>query len=598
MGILIKKTTEISSSEKSLQEEPNAINERPRICCIDIDGSSINILEKKGFNIYAGTLGKKINVPNSTRKENHQLLLNFDFPSNLHEFDIIIMDLESDAKIPYSPEEHIRKNHTGKSAVALLCSYPETVFDPRPLGSLILNDRLNQIGKRPHIIIAFTVDCYDIEYETIRISEGYPERQGVEKYNIYSFAGHAPLSTPKEGKEMTVTVGREDLKKLLELHLSKTSYNQTFYHPTIWDSNKQIPNPDVVPLIINSSGDIVSLCEFRDNSIIFYFPQIEDKGDFLNSFLTRIAPDLMPDLFPFSTTFSWTESQDYWLPKHKELLDQHNKIQIEYDDKLKSKELEIINNKEQYSFLHEILTESGDKLVDALIKYLKWLGYSKINKIDEEKLESKILEEDIQVELPNGILIIECKGIGGTSTDSDCSQISKIKHRRCKERGKFDVFALYIVNHQRYLPPLNRQNPPFTDNQKQDAVYDERGLLSTWQLFKAYNEIENGILVKDDVKKDLLTFGYIELLPKNLLLIDEPQEIFKDGEVCIVNVSNIELKISEEILVEKNGIFKKNIIEGIQLNEKPVSSANNGELGLKLKYKIKKKSRLWKKSSS
>ncbi|MEN9303097.1 MAG: hypothetical protein RL264_1526 [Bacteroidota bacterium] len=145
---------------------------------------------------------------------------------------------------------------------------------------------------------------------------------------------------------------------------------------------------------------------------------------------------------------------------------------------------------------------------------------------------------------------------------------------------------------------MNRQNPPFTDNQKQDAVYDERGLLSTWQLFKAYNEIENGILVKDDVKKDLLTFGYIELLPKNLLLIDEPQEIFKDGEVCIVNVSNIELKISEEILVEKNGIFKKNIIEGIQLNEKPVSSANNGELGLKLKYKIKKKSRLWKKSSS
>jgi hypothetical protein len=598
MGIFSKKITDISSSEKSLQEEPNAINERPRICCIDIDDSSINILGKNGFNIYAGTLGKKINVPNTTRKENHQLLLNFDFPSNLHEFDIIIMDLESDAKIPYNPEEHIRKTHTGKSAVALLSSYPETVFDPRPLGSLILNDRLNQIGKRPHIIIAFTVDSYDIEYETIRISEGYPERQGVEKYSIYSFAGHAPLSNPKEGKEMTVTVDREDLKKLLESHLSKTIYNQTFYHPTIWDSNKQIPNPDVVPLIKNSSGDIVSLCEFRDNSIIFYFPQIEDKGDFLNSFLTRIAPDLMPDLFPFATTFSWTEAQDYWLPNHKELLDQQNKIQIEYDEKLKSKELEIINNKEQYSFLHEILTESGDKLVEALIKYFKWLGYSKINKIDEEKSESKILEEDIQVELPNGILIIECKGIGGTSTDSDCSQISKIKHRRCKERGKFDVFALYIVNHQRYLPPLNRQNPPFTNNQKQDAVNDERGLLSTWQLFKAYNEIENGILVKDDVKKDLLTFGYIKLLPKNLLLIDEPQEIFKDGEVCIVNVSNIELKISEEILVEKNGIFEKNIIEGIQLNEKPVSSANNGELGLKLKYKIKKKSRLWKKASS
>lgn len=598
MGIFSKKEIEIKSAEIASHEKQFVINERPRICCIDIDDSSVKLLETNGFNIYSGTLGKKVNVPNSTKKENHQLLLNFDFPSNLHEFDIIILDLESDTKIPYNVEDHVLKDHTGKSAVAILSSYPETVFDPRPLSSLILNTRLSLIGKKPHIIIAFTVDSYDIEYETIRITERYPERQGVKKYNIYSFAGHAPLSTPKHGKEMTVSVGREDLKKLLESHLKKTTYNQTFYHPTILDANKQIPNPDIFPLIKNSSGDIVSLCVNKENAIIFYFPQIENKGDFLNSFLTRIAPDLMPELFPFSTTFSWKESQDYWLPKHKDLQEQLTKIQIEYDKKIKTKELEIISNKEKHSFLHEILTETGDKLVDALIQYFMWLGFTKINKIDDEKAESKILEEDLQIELSNGLLIIECKGIGGTSTDADCSQISKIKHRRCKERGKFDVFALYIVNHQRYLPPLNRQNPPFTDNQKQDAIYDERALLSTWQLFKAYIEIESGILQKEDVQCDLLKVGYIEFLPKNLVLIDEPQEIFKDGEVCVVNVTNMELNISDEILVEKDGVFQKNIIEGIQLNDKQVSSANNGELGLKLKSKIKKKSKLWKKASS
>lgn len=598
MGLFNKKITVISSPEKLAHEEQFAINERPRICCIDIDNNSIDLLEQNGFNIYSGSLGKKINVPNTTRKENHHLLLNYNFPSNLHEFDIIILDLESNNTIPYNLDDHIRKSHTGKSALAILSSYPETVFDPRPLSSLILNSLLNQIGSRPHIIIAFTVGSYSIEYETIRITEGYPERQGIEKHNIYSFDGDVPLSTPKQGKEMTVSVDREDLRKLLESHLSKTIYNQTFYHTTIWAASKQIPNPDIVPLIKNSSGDIVSLCKFRKNSTVFYFPQIEDKGGFLNSFLTRIAPDIMPELFPFSTTFSWKESQDYWLPKHKNLLEQQKSIQIEYDDKLKIMELNIINNKEQYSFLHEILTESGDKLVDALIKYFNWLGFTKIDKIDEEKTESKILEEDIKIELTNGILIIECKGIGGTSTDADCSQISKIKHRRCKERGKFDVFALYIVNHQRYLPPLNRQNPPFTDIQKQDAINDERGLLSTWQLFKAYKEIESGILLKDDVKSNLLNFGYIELLPRNLVLIDEPQEIFKDGEVCIVNVSNVELRISEEILVEKDGIFEKNIIEGIQLNDNAVSSADNGELGLKLKYRIKRKSKLWKKATT
>jgi hypothetical protein len=598
MGIFSKKETEIKSSNTESSVDSNVINERPRICCIDIEESFIKILENEGLNIYSGTLGKKVIVPNSTRKENHQLLLNHDFPSNLHEFDIIILNLESEIKIDYKVDEHIRKNHTGKSAVAILSSYPETVFDPRPLSSLILNNKLNHIGKRPHIIIAFTVDSYEVEYETIRITEGYPERQGVEKYNIYSFAGLTPISTAKEGKEMNVCDIKEDLRKLLESHLPKTTYNQTFYHPTKWDTNKQIPDPDFVPLIKNSSGDIVSICEFKENAIVFYFPQIANKGDFLNSFLTRIAPDLMPELFPFSTTFSWKESEDYWLPNHHELLNDKLQIQKEYDEKILVKQSQIIGNKEKYSFLHEILTETGDKLVDALIQYFKWLGFKKVDKIDDEKSESKILEEDIQIELPNGLLIIECKGIGGTSTDSDCSQISKIKHRRCKERGKFDVFALYIVNHQRYLPPLNRQNPPFTENQKQDAVNDERGLLSTWQLFNVYSEIESGILRKEDIQTDILNYGYIEFKPKNLIYVDEPQEILKDGEVCIVNVTNTELKISDEILIEKNGKFQKNFIEGIQLNGKPVSTASNGELGLKLKNKIKKKSKIWKKASS
>ena len=74
-------------------------------------------MEQNGFNIYSGSLGKKINVPNTTRKENHHLLLNYNFPSNLHEFDIIILDLESNNTIPYNLDDHIRKSHTGKSGL-------------------------------------------------------------------------------------------------------------------------------------------------------------------------------------------------------------------------------------------------------------------------------------------------------------------------------------------------------------------------------------------------------------------------------------------------------------------------------------------------
>lgn len=600
MGLFKNKTTEEPEdiTDKAVKTESNDINERPRICCIDLSPDVIDQLKQSKFNIYTGTLGNKIKVPNSSKGQSHQLLLDFDFPPNLHEYDIIILDLDNFKTVNYNAENHQRKSHTGKSAISLLSSYPETIFDPRPINSTILNKRLQQIGSRKHIIITFTTVTYNVEYESIKISEGYVDRLGTENHNIYDFSGYIPLSEPKFGKEISICNIREDLRIILEKNLSGTSYNQTFHHPTKWEGNQKIPDPNYTPLLKNSSDDIVSFCKFRDNSFLLCIPQLKDKASFLDDFLTKVAPDIMPEIFPFSTKFSWKRKAEYWLPNHENLIEDKANIKEEYEKKLQLKEKEISRNNLKYSFLHDILTETGDQLVDSLVKYFKWLGFKDVTKADEENTSSNVLEEDIQIKLEEGLLIIECKGIGGTSTDSDCSQISKIKHRRCKERNSFDVYALYLVNHQRYLPPLSRQNPPFTENQKHDAINDERGLLSTWQLFNLYYEIENGIIAKDKARKELLNYGYIEFKPPNLAFIDEPQELFKNGKICIVNISDVELQIGEEILVEKNGNFSKAIIEGIQVDGKIIANASKGEIGLQLSNPIKKNSTLWKKVGS
>jgi hypothetical protein len=595
MGLHSKKKSEKPNDESGTKDnvEKSMVNERPRICCIDIDEKVIEQLRKSKLNIYSGTFGSKINVPNSTRRENHRLTLVYDFPPNLHEYDIIIIDLNHFNTIDYNSEDHVQNKITGRRAYSLLSSFPETVFDPRPLCSSILNEKMGGITNRDHIIIAFTASSYSIDYQTIEITEDYVERQQIVSYNIYDFLGHTPLSESMYGEQMTVCNIRGDLKNLLEKNLDKTFYNQTFHHPTIWDNGKNTPDQNFVPLIRNLNDDIVSICEFRTSSTVFFFPQIEAKGDFLDSFLNRIAPDISPELFPFSTTYRWKDHQEYWLPNQEKLLEEKKAIKKDYEAKRKSKDVELSKNSVKFSFLHEILTETGDKLVDALIVYLKWLGFEKVTKVDEANPDSTFLEEDIRIETDKGLLIIECKGIGGTSTDSDCSQISKIKLRRCKDRGNFDVFALYIVNHQRYLPPLSRKNPPFSQNQKQDAVNDERGLLSTWQLFNLYYEIESGILDKESARNDLFNYGFIEFRPPNLKLIDEPQEFFGSGKVCIVNTTDVELNLGDELLIERNGKFIKTIIEGIQIDGKPVASANSGELGLQLSNPIKKKSKLW-----
>lgn len=102
--------------------------------------------------------------------------------------------------------------------------------------------------------------------------------------------------------------------------------------------------------------------------------------------------------------------------------------------------------------------------------------------------------------LSNGVEAKVGKGIGGTSTDAECSQVAKHRRRREKEHRDKEILPIYIVNHQRYIRPSLRQNPPFSDNQIDYAKNDERGLLTTWQLYNQYKLIENGIFTKKETR--------------------------------------------------------------------------------------------------
>ncbi|WP_196893886.1 hypothetical protein [Aureivirga marina] len=586
-----KKTEAINLKEKTKIKKI----ERPRICCIDTDKKIISNLENKGYNISIGSLGSKIKVPNSSRRINHLLLLNHDFPANLHELDIFIIDLDNFDTIDYYQEDHIREMHTGKSSSSLLSSFPETLFDPRPIAASVLKNEFYKISNRKHLVIAFSSPEYYVDYEPIEITEGRSQRQNIRSHNIYSFRNYIPYKEKKYGKEISICKSIDELQNLLEKYKTNLFYNQTFEHPESRNDGKYEKNKNFIPLIKNINGDIVSYLEVNKFNNLIILPQIEDKTNFLTEFLSKIAPSIFPDLFPYSTTFNWKKQEEYWLPNFSKLIKNKKAIEKEFQDKLEKNELDIISNNQKFSFLHDLVTETGDELVKSVIKLLNWLEFKNVVDFDSTN-SSKVLEEDIQVNIPEGLLIIECKGIGGTSKDTDCNQISKIKHRRCKQRNAFDVFALYLVNHQRYLPPMMRQNPPFTEHQIQDAINDERGLLTTWQLFQLYELVQSEIISKEEARKAFKNYGLIEFKPQKLTYIDEPLELFNNGNICIINIKDCFLKIDEEIIVEKNGKYVKTKILDIQLDGKSVKSAKEGEIGLKLSNPIKQKSKLWKNS--
>ncbi|MDJ1473760.1 hypothetical protein [Xanthocytophaga flava] len=588
---------ENSKSHKvsKIESEIVTLIERPRICCFDLEAEAVAKLKKSGANIYDGTLGAKITIPNRSKREYHEISLNLSgFPLNLHEYDIIILDLNNFSTIDYEAKDHLSESQTGKSLYKLVSRYPETIFDPRPIVSDLLKQEFSKITNRPSLIIVFSARSYSVDYETIKVTESYSESLDIETYDIYSFYDNIPLADANYGKDVSICEMPDDFYSLLEKYKRNITYDQTFYHPKTLEGSKYIKDQNFFPLIRNINDEIVSYIQFHEKGNLILFPQIKDKSSFLLEFLSKIAPSIFPNLFPYSTSFAWKNETEYWLPKHAFFLKEKEDLQKEYEQKLEENRKKTEHNIAKYSFLHDILTESGEHLVNALIKYLKWLEFVDVQNYDETDTSSTVLEEDIQVILPNGLLIIECKGIGGTSTDSDCSQISKIKHRRCKQRGKFDVLALYIVNHQRYLPPLKRQNPPFTEHQIQDAINDERGLLSTWQLFKLYSDIENGIITKEEARKSILEFGLIEFKPSDLSFVYEPTEFFNNEQVCIVNIENITLNVNDELFIERDGQYTKAQILDIQDNGQSVPQATQGEFGLKLSEKIKKKSTLWK----
>lgn len=448
--------------------------------------------------------------------------------------------------------------------------------------------------KKECLIIVFQSKSIDIEYKVVEENGTNPRIKAIQKANLYDLVPNFYLQKNKFGKETQVLSNNGELTTFLEKFNKDFTYENIFVSPTIWNNEKRVPDPYFYPLMINSNNEIISYTYITHKQAVFIFPVLEDNSDFIISFLNSIAPSIKPVLFPYSSKNKWTENDIYALPNQKKLIEERNQIEEDFKKLIEEKNNEIVLNYDKYSFLHKILTETGDELVSAIIKFLEWLGFENVKDKDTEADEIK--EEDIQIENSKGLLVVEVKGIGGTSKDSECSQISKIKYRRAKERGKFDVYGLYIVNHQKHIPAFDRENPPFTKEQIQDAVNDERGLLTTWTLFNLYYDIQDGILSKDEARENFYNYGLILFPPQNIIFIDTINEIFIKGEVFILNLNGITIKVGDTLFIEKNGKFQNLTITEIRLNDQIATQATNGEVGIKGTKKVSKNSKVWMKN--
>jgi hypothetical protein len=513
----------------------------------------------------------------------HEIPYKTDLPSDIHEADFIVIDTAA----------RFQDNEDSESLITIQPSDEAEELNILPFD---IHSIMESVWQTNHnqCVIFFMNTFFEKKYTTFIQGESKPLNIDYNVTGIfYNQESSKPIfrqgnffSSPEENKY-------DEITNLLKKYLKNSDYSVVF----------PFSHADIV-LLLSKSGEIVSKVNDGYYKKVFYFPNIKDKAGFLAELFTTTFPSgdygfITRNLSDYGD-FKWINDFPYLSHNERTI-----KINIEMEktrhaNLLKTLE-ENLSNESQITEnirLKKLLTETGNELKESVEWFLEYIGFDNILNPDEEA-NDKILEEDIRVVLPDITYIIETKGLGGTSTDADCAQPSKIVLRKqdadqANNNGVETVNykAVYIVNSQRYKEPKVRDTPPFKSQQIEDARIARRAMTTTYELFNAFHMIEAGVLSKIDVQNAFRQSGLINFKSNLSSLLCDTR--FDGPSVYSFDLTKKPmLQIDENDSIafqDEDDHWYLSSIESMQINNCKVSSAtasSGASVGIKLKKYIK-----------
>lgn len=567
-------------------------NFKTRVLCVDMEQDIIEFLKSESLEVYNGSLGPIIDARNfESNWDILPLKLDLNIPDNLHEYSVIIEDLSAHREtITY---DYTKNNVKGKFYDAednfrcLCLKRPQNIFDPVPFGTAFIDNSLKH--KEDFLIkILFQAKRYEVRY--YQMNSNYYREKFFGRFSNYQYVNNFTLNA-KCG-DCVIVANNKLAKTLFADLIDQISYVQTFFHSYHYDTDgiTRINNKNFLPLLTNGQGEIISYAYYEENkSFTIMFPILQNKRLLLERLFKDYLYQKFSELFPMQKENSWLTNREYELPEIIKLnSDKEEALRI-YEETIVQKDKEIKVIREKYDFLFDMLIETGDSLVNNVKQYLEWLGFDNVQSMDEEVKEGEDFQEDLQIHLANNeLLIIEVKGLYGTSKDNECSQISKIELRRIHERKYSNVHSLYIVNNERGKEPLKRQMPPFTDSQIKDAEFAHRAMTYTYQLFNLYFEIEKGIISKEEARKAFFQNGLIDF-HTNFKSLGTPYDYFKNNKVACIELHDTILSVGDKVYFEDDR-KRLNMVEivNIQVDRQNKQTVKGGKVGIEFNMKIPK----------
>lgn len=547
---------------------------QPNILLVDLDSETKTILEAKGYNVSSGSFG----VPYKVSQDDSYapVIVNGDLTkSSVSEQDIVVVDLVQGNSV----EEAQGEKHTSPGEHDWWAKRSQGIIDPRPRLMAYLQEDFNRIANHGGVFVVFA--DYRCEQDIIW---GYHERgYGLTiasriPYDNWSFLKSLSTYdldvTHDQGKDISVVEADSPLRTVLAKYARGGRFLCTLQGPTkeLW-----------VPIAVNKYGASVAGVLFSRNSegFVLILPQLRDKSNFISALLKEVLPETTPNLFPYVEGARWVQRPEYEFPRILELKSQIEKIETEAKKRVTELEQYIEAERDKDSYQHALISATGRPLVLAVKKALETLGFESVVDVDEteETDDSGFLNEDLQIHGSSPILLIEVKGISNLPKDEDALAVAKYEAPRMKEWKRTDVKGLSIINHQRHIPALDRENnATFRNVVLESAQKQEIGLLTTWDLQRILRSYLRNGWTNEQVESLLYQNGRIHPVPEHYKFIGVIERFIEHLGVVGVKLTESGIRQGERIAFELPvELFEQNA-ESLGIENKAVSEAGRESL--------------------
>lgn len=271
-------------------------------------------------------------------------------------------------------------------------------------------------------------------------------------------------------------------------------------------------------------------------------PQLEEKSAFLDQLFTTVLPEIAPHLFPHIERGLWTHLPEYELPRVIELKTRQEEIKQSARDRVALLENELDKEREAQGWIHNLLTGTDDELVIAVQRALLELGFSRV--------------------------FVSLKSVIIARITADTFNINN--------KNRTDINGLSIINHQRHLPPLDRENAmPFRQELIDVAEAHVLGLMTTWDLYRLVRSFRKLGWKSEDVKPVFYRKGRIEIVPVHYRFIGTIAKAWTDKFGVVIEDG--ELKVGDIIAIEFPIEFEETKIDSIMVDNVDVKIANVGD---------------------